>query len=222
MTGEAPPTATEPSTDGLLSNVDEMPSPTWTTERSWGSLGPLTEAWARGGYLFRRFVTHRGNKVAMLRAMGVQIGQGTAIINGVRDFPSEPWLVEIGSRVTITRGVVLITHDGSSRVFRHLVPEGSRYGNQFAPVRVLDNSFVGENSILLPGVTIGPNSIVGAGSIVTKDVPPATVAAGVPARVICTLDEYVERYRSKMVPIESTDREALRRELTTRFFGKPR
>jgi serine acetyltransferase len=89
-------------------------------------------------------------------------------------------------------------------------------------VRVLDNSFVGENSILLPGVTIGPNSIVGAGSIVTKDVPPATEAAGVPARVICTLDEYVERYRSKMVPIESTDREALRRELTTRFFGKPR
>ena len=61
---------------------------------------------------------------------------------------------------------------------------------------MLDNCVVGMRAILLPGVTIGPDSIVGAGSVVTRDVPPRTVAAGVPARVLCTLDEYAERYRA--------------------------
>jgi carbonic anhydrase/acetyltransferase-like protein (isoleucine patch superfamily) len=80
-------------------------------------------------------------------------------------------------------------------------------------VRVLDNCFVGVNSILMPGVTVGPNSIVGAGSVVTRDVPARSVAAGVPARVLCTLDEYVETYRQRMIPGLSSDRSELRRQL---------
>ena len=49
------------------------------------------------------------------------------------------------------------------------------------------------NSIILPNVTIGPNSVVGAGAVVSKDVPPNTVVAGVPARAICTMDEYKKK-----------------------------
>jgi acetyltransferase-like isoleucine patch superfamily enzyme len=168
--------------------------------------------------LCRRYVVHRGNKVGYLRSLGARIGRDTAILNDVRGFGTEPWLVEIGDRVTITAGVVFLTHDGSSRVFRHKVPGGSSFGNLFGRVRVLDNSFVGVNSILLPGVTIGPNSIVGAGSVVTRDVPPETVAAGVPAKALCRLDQYVDRYLQRMIPGLSSDRDELRAQLEAKLM----
>ena len=205
-----------------LSDVGTMPHPWWTTDRSWTRISPLVETRIRLRYLSRRYIKFRGNKIEMLRAMGVRIGAGTAIINNVIDFGEEPWLIEIGDRVTITRGVIFINHDGSSRIFRHLVQDGSKYGNRFGPIRVLDNSFIGVNSLLLPNVTIGPNSIVGAGSVVTQDVPPGTVAVGAPARVVCTLDEHVQAYQDRMIPVESVDRAALRSELTNRFFGEER
>ena len=53
--------------------------------------------------------------------------------------------------------------------------------------------------MILRGVTIGDNVIIGAGAIVTKDVPPDSVVAGVPARVVCTLDEYYQKRKSKAV-----------------------
>ena len=77
-------------------------------------------------------------------------------------------------------------------------------------------------SIILPDVTIGPNSIVGAGSIVVKDVPPNTVVAGVPAREVATVDEYIEKYKAKMIPINAKNRQDLRQELTNHFWGEER
>jgi serine acetyltransferase len=74
----------------------------------------------------------------------------------------------------------------------------------------------------MPGVKIGPNSIVGVNSVVTTDVPPATVVAGTPARPICTLEEYKDRYKSKTIPIAASNREALRKELTQRLWGEER
>jgi acetyltransferase-like isoleucine patch superfamily enzyme len=171
---------------------------------------------------FVQSVLCRGSKVACLRRRGARVGSQTSILNRVRDFGSEPWLVEIGSRVTVTAGVVFLTHDGASRVFRHRIEGGSPFGNRFGPIRVLDNSVVGVRAILLPGVTIGPNSIVGAGSVVTRDVPPGTVAAGVPARVVSTIEECEEKYRATMIPGLSSDRKELRRQLTRRFWGEER
>lgn len=57
-------------------------------------------------------------------------------------------------------------------------------GNITKPIRVCTGSWIGANSIILSGVTIGENSVVGAGSVVTKDIPPRTVYAGNPARKI--------------------------------------
>ena len=198
----------------------ELPSTQWATERTYNA---VREAQNQLNRLYTRYVTFRGNKVAYLRHIGVRIGSDTSIFNSVAEYGGEPWLIEIGNRAVIAAGVMFITHDGSSRVFRDMIPEGSsQYGNRFAPIRVLENSFVGLNAVVLPGVTIGPNSIVGTGSVVTKDVPPASVVAGNPARFIFTLDEYVDRYRQNMIPIESTDRDSLRQELTKRFFGESR
>jgi carbonic anhydrase/acetyltransferase-like protein (isoleucine patch superfamily) len=62
-----------------------------------------------------------------------------------------------------------------------------------APVRILENSVMMHGSCVLPGVTIGPNAIVGAQSTVTEDVPPNSVAAGNPARVISSLQDWAAR-----------------------------
>ena len=59
-------------------------------------------------------------------------------------------------------------------------------------IEVLDNVFIGSNSTILSGVKIGPNAIIGAGSVVTKDVPENSVVAGVPAKVIGKFDEYIK------------------------------
>ncbi|MEO7106193.1 MAG: DapH/DapD/GlmU-related protein, partial [Rhodoferax sp.] len=60
-------------------------------------------------------------------------------------------------------------------------------------IDICDNSFIGHGAIVMPGVTIGPNSIVSAGTVVTKDVPPGMIVGGVPGKVIGTTEELVRR-----------------------------
>ncbi len=168
------------------------------------------------------YLVYRGNKVKYLRSMGVKIGDFCQILNHPHNYGSEPWLIEIGNKVTITYGVFFLTHDASSRLFRESIPGSSPFGNRFGAIRVQDNCFIGVNSIILPGVSIGPNSIIGAGSVVVKDVPPNSVVAGVPARVISSLEEYIKKYEERMIPISATNREDLRKELTQYFWGEVR
>ena len=75
------------------------------------------------------------------------------------------------------------------------------------------------NTIIMPDVEIGPNSIVGLGSIVTKNILPDMVYAGIPAKPICTLDEYITHYKEKMIDIKASNRQDLRSELTKYFWG---
>jgi acetyltransferase-like isoleucine patch superfamily enzyme len=172
--------------------------------------------------LIDRFILCRGSKVAYLRRLGARVGREVALLNQVKDFGTEPWLIEIGSRVNVAAGVVFVNHDGPSRVFRRDIEGGSAYGNRFGTIRVLDNCVIGTGTVLLAGVTIGPDSIVGANSVVTKDVPPRTVVSGLPARPVCTLDEYAARYRATMIPGLSSERRELRRQLTLHFWGEER
>lgn len=127
-------------------------------------------------------------KLEKLRERGLVIGRGCEILNGY-EFGSEPYLVEIGDNVRITRGVSITTHDGGVWVLRHLYPELSDV-DRFARVRIGDNCHIGLNATIMPGVTIGKNCIIGAGAVVTHDIPDNSVAVGVPARVIECVDEY--------------------------------
>ena len=88
-----------------------------------------------------------------------------------------PELITIGEHVHITSGCVILTHfiDASK-------PEGTWY--KFGPVTLEKDCFIGINTVICNSVTIGENSIVGAGSIVTKDIPANEIWAGNPARFI--------------------------------------
>jgi maltose O-acetyltransferase len=83
--------------------------------------------------------------------------------------------------------VRLVAHDASTKLYLGYT--------KFAKISIKENCFIGHSVTVLCGVTIGPNSIVGAGSVVTKDVPPNTVVAGSPAKIVCSLEEYLARHR---------------------------
>lgn len=128
-------------------------------------------------------------KVFILRLMGVKIGDNTKIYTSIFNFDTFfPDLVEIGSNCAVSKETLLITHDYS----RNFPTEGFSSMTK-GKIIIGDNTFIGMRTLILPGVTVGSNVIVGAGSLVTKSIPDNTVAAGNPARVICTLEEYMEK-----------------------------
>jgi acetyltransferase-like isoleucine patch superfamily enzyme len=165
---------------------------------------------------FRRYVIYRGNDTEYLRSLGMKIGEGTRVSLRTTHVGTEPWLVTIGANVTLAYGVVLLTHDGASRLFRRNYPQlNQRFGNAFGRIIIEDNCFIGAGAIVLPGVTVGPDTIIGAGSVVTHDISPRSVAAGNPARVIKTLDEYVNNHLQKaVIPLTATNFYELRSELS--------
>ena len=125
-----------------------------------------------------------------LISMGMKVGRNFGRLNGVILDPSHCWLIEIGDNVTLAPRVHILCHDASTKTFLNYTKIGR--------VTIGDNVFIGAESVVLPGVTIGSNVIVGANSTVTHDVPEGTVVAGSPARVICTLEEYLNKERSRM------------------------
>jgi acetyltransferase-like isoleucine patch superfamily enzyme len=125
---------------------------------------------------------------------GVKIGEHCRIMGKRLDmFGSEPYLVEIGDYVTVADDVKFITHDGGVGILRGQVPNLNIFGR----IVIRDNCFIGISSILMPNITIGPNSVVGAGAVVTHDVPPNSIVAGIPAKVIMSMDEYLQKAVAK-------------------------
>ena len=125
-----------------------------------------------------------------LISMGMKVGRNFGRLNGVILDPSHCWLIEIGDNVTLAPRVHILCHDASTKTFLNYTKIGR--------VTIGDNVFIGAESVVLPGVTIGSNVIVGANSTVTHDVPEGSVVAGSPARVICTLEEYLNKERNRM------------------------
>ena len=125
-----------------------------------------------------------------LISMGMQVGKNFGRLHGVILDPSHCWLIEIGDNVTMAPRVHILCHDASTKQFLGYTKIGR--------VTIGDNVFIGAESVVLPGVTIGSNVIIGANSTVTHDIPDNVVAAGSPAKVIRTLDAYLEKEKTVM------------------------
>jgi acetyltransferase-like isoleucine patch superfamily enzyme len=149
---------------------------------------------------------------ALFRRMGADIGSGCRLL--VNTLGSEPYLITIGDETLVSGGVVFLTHDAGTWVFRREHPEAARFGRITVGSRV----FIGANAILLPGVTIGDHSIVGAGAVVTRDVEAGTVVAGVPARVVSTVESYKERTLRDYPRLDAADPDDGRNDLRSRLL----
>lgn len=125
------------------------------------------------GAIIRDQVEIGDNAVIMMGAsinIGSVIGEGTMIDMNV----------VLGGRATVGKNC----HIGAGSVLAGVIEPPSA-----KPVVVEDDVVVGANAVILEGVTVGKGAVVAAGAIVTEDVPPNTVVAGVPARVIKEIDE---------------------------------
>lgn len=126
------------------------------------------------------------------RTIGVNMKKNCHIYGKVY-WGSEPWIISLGENVFITDGVKFITHDGGTLLYRKQVPDLEIT----KPINVGNDVYFGNNVIVMPGVTIGNNVVIGAGAVVTKNIPDNSVVAGVPAKVIKTADEYLEKLKKE-------------------------
>lgn len=132
-----------------------------------------------------------GDRVRMLSTMApleIDVGRGATLEFGEGAYVNygcsigATLSVRIGAGSSIGSGSILMDND-----FHSLEPERRNELPPSAPIVLEENVWLGVRAIVLRGVTIGKGSVIGAGSVVTRDIPPRSLAAGVPARVIRTL-----------------------------------
>lgn len=126
------------------------------------------------------------------RRIGVKVGMGCKI--NTKMYSTEPYLIEIGDNVRIAPDTAFYTHGGiwSLRmIFKD--PQLDHFGK----IKVGNNTYIGERCMIMPGVSIGENCIVGGGSVVTKSVPDGCMVAGNPAKFIGYTDDFYRRLKEK-------------------------
>lgn len=129
--------------------------------------------------VFYRKIVGNLDPLKYARKIGVNMNGKVFLTGGVL-WGTEPWIITLGDNVHISDGVRFLTHDGGARLFRNRVPDLEIT----KPIVIGNNVFVGNCVIFLPGVSIGNQVVIGAGAVVTHDVPDGVVVAGVPAKVI--------------------------------------
>ena len=127
---------------------------------------------------------------AKLRAKGMHIGNDVWLPASTWIDDSHCFLIRIEDHCGFGDGCLILAHDAQMDEFL----DAARIGR----VVIRESCHIGARAIILPGVEIGPRTIVGAGSVVSRSLPPDTVCAGNPAKVICTLDEYLAKQRARI------------------------
>lgn len=125
-----------------------------------------------------------------LKGMGLQIGQGVNLPASTWIDTSHCYLITIGDWCGFGEQCLILAHDAQMDEFLD--------AGLIAKVTIHESCHFGSRTVILPGVEIGPRTIVGANSVVSKSLPPDSVCAGTPAKVICSLDDYLARHRQGM------------------------
>ena len=122
--------------------------------------------------------------------MGMQLGKDI-------NLPMSTWidmphcfLISIGDKCGFGEGCAILAHDAMPNEYI----DATRIGK----VKIHDSCHFGMRTVILPGVEIGPRSIIGSNSVVINDIPPETVAGGNPAKVICSLEHYLNKQQALM------------------------
>ena len=121
--------------------------------------------------------------------MGLKVGVNFNRLNGVILDPAHCWLIEIGDNVTMAPRVHILCHDASTKQFIGVTKIGR--------VTIGNNVFIGADTVVLPGVNIGSNVVIGANSTITHDVPDNSVVAGTPAKILCSIENYLDKEKKR-------------------------
>lgn len=169
------------------------------------------QTFSRAWYSFRLLsMTSSGKRANYLRNKKVfhHVGENCTIVE--RKIPLYPKLISIGNNVHLEAKVLLVPHDAIHLCLNNLARENGEdasFREKIGCIEIGDNVFVGSNTTILCNVRIGSKVIIGAGSLVNKDIPDNSVAVGTPARVIGTFDDFVTKRRNdEMYPQEITPR----------------
>ena len=133
-----------------------------------------------------------------LIANGLSLGKNVTIMPEVFIDPRYSYLISIGNNCSISNGVVILAHDATTFKFTNGY---TRLGK----VDIKDNCYIGTNVIILPGVTIGPDVLIAAGSVVNKNIPPNSCVAGVPARFYSKFDDFIKDHKEQIKLMPSFD-----------------
>lgn len=165
-----------------------------------------------------------GNRAKYARKHNIYAGIGKNVLIMDRKVPIYSNLIRFHNNIQVASGVSFLTHDATHSVLnREFLEKDKKYQEVVGCIEIMDNVFIGTGSIILNNVRIGPNAIVAAGCVVTKDVPPNSVVGGVPMRIICDYDAYLAQrerayYPSKMKPANEKVNEQLAQYLWNQFY----
>lgn len=155
-------------------------------------------SWKRKLWIMLRLsITNSGSRKAeYLRSLKTFKSFGENCFWYSRVIPGDMELISVGNNVKVATEVYFCTHDVLHNMFnddKRLTDLHGRYHRYSDEIILNDNVFIGAKSTIMYGVTIGPNAIVAANSVVTKDVPPETVVGGNPAKKIGNYHEIAKR-----------------------------
>lgn len=137
---------------------------------------------------YDRFIQQIYLKICI--AKGLKVGEKVRFVE-VPQFGTEPFLIEIGDETTFSNNVRFVNHDGGQNALHFL--EKYKDVRTFGRIKIGKQCLIGADTIIMPGVEMQDNCILGAGSILTTSTRKGSVYAGVPAKFICTIEEYGDK-----------------------------
>lgn len=148
----------------------------------------LFEKWKRqeAKSLFRKMfffcIPSSSRRVKYIYKHEIFAGCGENLFFQPRKLPADPKFIKFHNNVVVAADVTFVCHDVMYLLYRNM--KKRPMAQHIDCIEVMDNVFIGLGAVILPGVKIGPNAVIAAGSIVTKDVPPNSIVGGNPAKVI--------------------------------------
>lgn len=150
---------------------------------------------------------------------GIKIGKDNLFYSNFWS-SAEPYLITCGNNCHITKGVKMFTHGGC-----HVVRQKDPHFDVFGKVKIGDNVYIGNNALIMPGVTIGNNVLIASGAVVCHSVPDNVVVGGNPAHILCSIEEYYQRnlpYNTKTKGLEFDSKRKVLLGLSDEMFVKKR
>ena len=139
---------------------------------------------------YKKWKNSQMTGVEYARKIVVKVGKDCFI--STKDFSSEGYLIEIGDHVRVAKGTSFYTHGGLYSVRRYYNDPNLEH---FGKIKIGSYTSIGANCMIMPGVTIGENCIVGGGSVVTKSVPDGCMVAGNPAKFIGYTEDFYKNVK---------------------------